>query len=393
MIDFVYENPAKMIFGKTALSHLGEEVAKVSRRVLLVYGGGSIKQIGLYDQVLAILAEQKAQVWELSGIQPNPLLSRVYEGIGLCREHAIGLVLAVGGGSVIDTAKSIANGCCYDGDVWDFHEGKATPKASLPVGTVLTIPAAGSEMSYSCVITNDKTLQKRGFNSLTNVPRFSIMNPEYAFTLPPYQIACGAVDILAHLMERYFTRVEQVMLTDGLLEACMRTVLCSAPLVMKEPRNYDAWAEMMWTGSLAHNTLLQTGRVGDWASHKLEHELSALYDIAHGAGLAIMFPAWMKYVLPQGPGKLAQFATRVLDVPESFGSQEAIAREGVLRLEAFYQSLGMPTRLGEAGIDGQRLEEMAQRATEAGPVGFYVPIYTKDARAIYELAWEEATHL
>ncbi len=386
MIDFIFENPCKIIFGRNALSFLGDEVRRYSDRVLLVYGGGSIKRMGLYDQVMGILAHNKVQVWELSGIKPNPLLSRAYEGIALCKAHDIGLVLAVGGGSAIDTAKVICNGCCYEGDVWDFSAGLATPKESLPLGTVPTLPAAGSEMSYSAVITKEEGMLKKGFNSRTNVPRFSLLNPEYTYTLPAYQTACGCVDILAHLMERYFTRVENVMLTDELLEACMRTVLANAPIVMEKPDDYDARAELMWTSALAHNTLLQTGRIGDWASHKLEHELSALYDIAHGAGLAIVFPAWLKYVLPQGKAKLGQFARRVMGVPEGFGDEEAIAWEGIRRLEAFYKQLEMPIRLIQAGIGAGRLEEMARRAAADGTFGCFVPLQQQDALAIYQLA-------
>lgn len=386
MIDFTFQNPAKIIFGKSALSHLGEEAKRYSDRVLLVYGGGSIKKIGLYDQVMSILKDAGIMVWELSGIVPNPLSSRVYEGIALCRANQIGLVLAVGGGSAIDTAKGIASGVCYDGDVWDFYMGKAMPKEVLPLGTVLTIPAAGSEMSYSSVITKEDGKIKCGFNAMTNVPKFSILNPEYTYTLPPYQTACGCVDILAHLMERYFTQVEHVSLTDALLEACMRTVIEQSKIVMDKPDDYDARAELMWTGSLAHNTLLQTGRIGDWASHRLDHELSALYDIAHGAGLAILFPAWLKYVLPHGTGKLKQFAVKVLAVPEDFGNDEAIAKEGIARLENFYRSLEMPLRLHEAGIGADRLEEMADRATRNGALGNFLPIHAKDALAIYQLA-------
>ena len=386
MVDFIFENPAKIIFGKSALSHLGEEVKRYSDKVLLVYGGGSIQKIGLYDQVLQILKECGAAVWELSGIVPNPLLSRVYEGIALCKEHDIGLILAVGGGSVIDTAKGIANGVCYDGDVWDFYTFKEVPKEALPLGTVLTIPAAGSEMSYSSVITNENGMIKNGFNALTNVPRFSILNPEYSFTLPPYQIACGCVDILAHMMERYFTSVENVVLTDAMLEACMRTVIDQAPITLKNPEDYNARAEVMWAGSLAHNTLLQTGRIGDWASHRMDHELGALYDLAHGAGLAIMFPAWMKYVLPRGLKKLKQFAVNVLKVPEDFGTDEAVAQEGIRRMEDFYRSIGMPVRLSEAGIAPDRLEEMAKRALWRGPLGDLVLIEQADALEIFKLA-------
>ena len=388
MIDFVFQNPAKIIFGRTALSHLGEEALKYGNKALLVYGGGSVKRIGLYDQVKNILAENQIAVWELGGIVPNPHLSRVREGIEICRREGIGLVLALGGGSVIDTGKGIVNGVPDNGDVWDFYISKRTPKTSLPLGTILTLPAAGSEMSYSSVITNEDGMLKRGYNSLTNVPTFSILNPEWSFTLPPYQTACGCVDIIAHMMERYFTLVEHVELTDRLITAGILTVLHNAPIVMAEPENYDARAEVMWTGTLAHNTFLNTGRVGDWGSHKIEHELSAEYDIAHGAGLAIVFPAWMKYAIRQHPGKIAQFAMEIFNVPTNFGSETEIALEGVRRLEVFYQSLGMPIRLRDAGITNLNREKLAARAlpTENAAVGEYIKLHRADIEEIYKLA-------
>ena len=386
MIDFTFENPAKIIFGRSALSHLGEEVKRYSDKVLVVYGGGSIKKLGLYDQVMDILKECGAAVWELAGIVPNPLLSRVYEGIEICRKNDIGLVLAVGGGSSIDTAKGIANGVCYDGDVWDFYAGKKVPEKALPLGTILTIPAAGSEMSYSSVITKEDGMLKNGFNSLTNVPKFSLLNPEYSFTLPPYQTACGCVDILAHMMERYFTTVSHVELMDAMLEACMRTLIAKAPVAFQTPDDYDSRAEIMWTGSLAHNTLLQTGRIGDWASHRLEHELSALYDVAHGAGLSIIIPAWLKFVMPLRVEKVQQFAEQVMGVAADFGTPKEIAAEGIRRLEKFYQSLNMPIRMSQADIPGNRIEEMSVRAIRNGTLGNFVPINEAEALAIYRLA-------
>ncbi|MBQ7867394.1 MAG: iron-containing alcohol dehydrogenase [Clostridia bacterium] len=389
MIDFTFQNPTRIHFGRNALSHLGEEIDRYGKRVLLVYGGGSIKRIGLYDQVMAILADKQAQVWEVGGVQPNPRLSLVYEGIELCREHNVQLVLAVGGGSAIDTAKAIANGACYDGDAWDLFTGKGSNTEVLPLGTVVTIPAAGSEMSNSSVITREEDQCKRGRNTELNFPKFSILNPEYSYSLPPFQTACGVVDIMAHMMERYFTQVENVELTDRMTEGALRTAINNAAIVMQQPENYDARAEIMWTGCLAHNTLFQTGRVGDWASHKIEHELSALYDIAHGAGLAIVFPAWMKYVLPRGGAKkLAQFATRVLDVPEDFGTVEEIAKEGIARLEVFYRSLGLTTTLHENGIGADDFDRMAERACAmaGGVLGAFVPLKPEDCKAIYELA-------
>ena len=386
MIDFAFHNPTKIFFGKTSLTHLHDEAARYGSRVLLVYGGGSIKRTGVYDQVMAQLAGM--QVWELGGVQPNPRLSLVRDGIALCREHAIELVLAVGGGSAIDTAKAVANGACYDGDVWDLFDGKGGNTEVLPLGTVVTIPAAGSEMSDSCVITREEDLCKRGRNTPLNFPKFSILNPEFTYTLPPFQTACGAVDIMAHMMERYFTRVTHVELIDRMTEGALKTVVNNAPIVMREPENYDARAEIMWAGCLAHNTLFQTGRVGDWASHKLEHELSALYDIAHGAGLAIVFPAWMKYALAHGgEAKLAQFGHRVFDVPDS-GDDAADAAEGIRRLEAFYRALGLTTTLRENGIGDADFGRMAGRAVAmaGGTLGQFVPLKAADCEAIYRLA-------
>ena len=388
MIDFTFHNPTRIHFGRTALSHLREELDRFGSRVLLVYGGGSIKRIGLYDQVMAILNEAQAQVWEISGVQPNPRLQLVYDGIELCRAHNVQLVLAVGGGSAIDTAKAIANGACYDGDVWDLFTGKGSNTEVLPLGTIVTLPAAGSEMSDSAVITREEDQCKRGRNTPLHFPKFSILNPEYTFSLPPFQTACGVVDIMAHMMERYFTQVENVELIDCMTEGALRTAMNNAPIVLEKPDDYNARAEIMWTGCLAHNTLFQTGRIGDWASHKIEHELSALYDIAHGAGLAIVFPAWMKYVLDRGgEKKLAQFARNVMGV-EAAGSERETALEGIARLERFYRSLGLVTTLHESGIDDRDFDRMAERcaAMMGGTVGKFVPLTAEDCKAIYQLA-------
>ncbi len=350
MIDFTFHNPTRIIFGRDALSHLPEECEPFGRHVLLVYGGGSVERSGLLDKVLAMLGGIGARVFELGGVQPNPRLSLVRQGIDICRRQTIGLVLAVGGGSVIDTGKAIVNGACYNGDPWDLFCGKGSNLMALPLGVILTIAAAGSEMSDSSVITRDEDMCKRGRSTPLNFPRFSLLDPTLTYTVSPYQTACGAVDIMAHMMERYFTRVEPVELTDRLIEGALKAVIHNAPLALQKPDDYDARAELMWAGAVAHNTWLQTGRVGDWASHKLEHELSALYDIAHGAGLAIIFPAWMKYVLGRGgEKKLAQFAARVWDVPDT-GEEKAMAQEGIRRLEAFYHALGQRPRCTKTAL-------------------------------------------
>ncbi|MBE5778560.1 MAG: iron-containing alcohol dehydrogenase [Clostridiales bacterium] len=389
MIDFAFQNPTKIYFGRDSLQNLSGEVRRYGNRVLLVYGGGSIKRIGLYDKVMEILRAENAHVWEISGVLPNPRLGLVKEGVKLCKENDVQLVLAVGGGSAIDTAKAIANGACYDGDPWDLFERKGENTSVLPLGTIVTLSAAGSEMSDSSVITRESDMCKRGRNTPFNYPKFSILNPEYTFTLPPFQTACGIVDIMAHMMERYFTRVENVELIDRMTEAALVTVINNAPVVMEKPDDYNARAEIMWAGALAHNNLLSTGRTGDWASHKLEHELSALYDIAHGAGLAIVFPAWMKYVLDKdGEKKLAQFARRVMHVEDDFGSDRETALEGIARLEGFYHSLGLTTTLHENSIGQEDITRMAERAIKlgGGSLGSFVKLGVSDAEAIYRLA-------
>jgi alcohol dehydrogenase len=388
MIDFIFQNPAKIIFGKTALSHLREEAARFGKRVLLVYGGGSIRRMGLYGEVTDILRKSGFTVSELAGIVPNPVLSCVYDGIELCRKESIELVLAVGGGSVIDTAKGIVNGVKYAGDVWDLYARKVLPTEALPLGVLLTHAATGSEMSYSAVVTNESLGLKRGYNALTNVPAFSLLNPEWTYSLPPYQTACGAADIMAHMMERYFTTVEHVELTDRMIAAGMKTVLNNTPIALKTPDDYDARAEIMWAGALAHNTLLDTGRIGDWCSHKLSHEVTYLYGLAHGAALSVLFPAWMKVVSKRNPKKIAQFAADVFGIDPASGSEAELALEGVKRLEAAYRSFGLPVRLSEAGVRHADLQAMIEKALPDADstLGEYVKIDRKAALEILKLA-------
>ncbi|MGH4118609.1 iron-containing alcohol dehydrogenase [Clostridium sp.] len=388
MDNFTFQNPTKIIFGKDAENKVGMEIKKYSNKVLLHYGGGSIKTTGLYDRVVASLKKAGVSYVELAGVKPNPRLSLVEEGIKLCRDNEIDFILAIGGGSVIDSSKAISIGVPYSGDVWDFYLGKARIKKALPIGTILTIPAAGSESSTGSVITNEDGLYKRAINSNLVYPKFSILNPELAFTLPKYQMACGSADILAHLMERYFTNSENVELTDRLIEATMKTVINNVTTVLDEADNYDAWAEIMWSGTIAHNNLLNTGRVGDWGSHGIEHELSGIYDVAHGAGLAVIFPAWMQYVYTQDINRFAQFAVRVWNVENSFWSPEQTALEGIRRVETFFKSLGLPTSLKELGITDDRLEEMASKATkdDTSTVGNFIKLTKKDVYNILRLA-------
>lgn len=388
MDNFTFQNTTKIIFGKGSENNVGLEVSKYSKKILLHYGGGTIKKTGLYDRVITSLKDAGVEFIELGGVKPNPRLSLVQEGIKICRENNIGFILAIGGGSVIDSSKAISIGSMYNGDVWDFYLGKSEITQALPIGTILTIPAAGSESSTGSVITNEDGFYKRAVNSELIYPKFSILNPELAFTLPKYQIACGSADIMAHLMERYFTNSEHVELMDRLIEATLKTVINNVTQVLDKPDNYDAWAEIMWSGTVAHNNLLNTGRVGDWGSHDIEHELSGIYDVAHGAGLAVIFPAWMKYVYKHDINRFAQFAVRVWNVENSFWSPEKTAIEGIKKLESFFKLLGLPTNLKELGIIDDRLLEMASKATNSdlSTVGNFIKLGQKDVYSILNLA-------
>ncbi|HUX12906.1 MAG TPA: iron-containing alcohol dehydrogenase [Spirochaetia bacterium] len=386
MENFRFSMPTQIIFGKDTESESGAEIAKIAKRVLFHYGSGSIKKNGVYDRVAASLKKAGVEYVELGGVLPNPRLSLVNEGIRLCREKKLDAVLAVGGGSVIDSAKAIAVGVPYSGDVWDFYAGKAEPKVTIPVGVVLTIPAAGSESSKSSVITKEEGSLKRAIDIDLIKPVFAIMNPESSFTLPPYQTACGAADIMAHIMERYFTNAKDVDFTDRLCEATLKTVIHNIPVVMQEPANYAARAQIMWAGAVAHNDLLSTGRIGDWASHQIEHELSALYDVAHGAGLSVVFPAWMKYTYTHDVNRFVQFAVRVWGVEQDFADPGRTALAGIRCLEEFWTSIGLPVRMKELPIPTDRIDEMAARAVSHGKVGSFVPIKKSEATAILKLA-------
>ncbi|MBA3072809.1 MAG: iron-containing alcohol dehydrogenase [Anaerolineae bacterium] len=388
MENFEFINPTRILFGKNSEEKVGEQVASYSNNILLHFGGGSIKTSGLYERVTASLKKAGVQWVELGGVQPNPRLSLVHEGVKLCKERKLGLILAVGGGSVIDSAKAIAMGAVIEHDVWDFYLGKGEPVEALPIGTVLTIPAAGSEASTGTVITNEEGWLKRAVNSELIYPRFSILNPELAFSLPKFQVACGVTDIMSHLMERYFTNVQHVELTDRLIEATMKTLISQTPLVLQNPKDYDAWSEIMWAGTVAHNNLLNTGRIGDWASHDIEHEISGIYDIAHGAGLAVVFPAWMKYVWKHDVSRFVQWSVRVWNVEMDVFNPEAVAQAGIERMEAFFQSMGLVTRLSEMEIPADRIDEMAAKCTNSGKRSFgsFVKLGYEDVRKILNLA-------
>ena len=387
MKNFEYCNKTKIIFGKDTENQVGSETAKYAKRVLLHHSGGSAVRSGLIDRVKTSLESAGIEWAELTGVLPNPRLSLVREGIKIVKKEKLELVLAVGGGSAIDSAKAIAVGSANEGDIWDFFERKRTTENALPIAAIVTIPAAGSESSISCVITNEEGPWKRGINFQCNRPVFSILNPELTYSLPPYQTACGITDMMAHIMERYFTKEPHVELTDELCEGALRTIIRNGRKIFSGgENNYDARAEIMWAGAIAHNGFLDTGRVGDWASHTLDHELSALFDIAHGAGLAIMFPAWMRYTIKEDTQRFARFAAKVWGVDGAFYDLEQAAMEGIIRMENFFRSIGMPIRFADANLDTSRIPEMAKRAVHFGPVGNYRKIEEKDAEAIYWLA-------
>lgn len=387
MIDFKYYNPTEIIFGLGRHQEVGQQIkARGGKRVLFHYGGGSIKRSGLYEAVCRSLQDAGLSFVELGGVQPNPRVSLVRKGIALCREENVDYILAVGGGSVIDSAKAISAGMFYDGDVWDFYLRRAEAERSLPIGVVLTIPAAGSETGGGSVITNEDGNFKRDYGSNLLMPQFAILNPALCRTVPQNQISAGSADILAHVMERYFTNTPGTDLIDRLCESTMRSVMLSAVQVKKAPQDVNAWSELMWGGTIAHCGLLGTGRQQDWASHNIEHELSAQYGISHGTGLAIIFPAWMKYVYKINLGRFVQFAVRVLDVDLSFESQEAVALEGIARLEAFFRSLDLPVRLSEAGIGSQDFDQLAKKACDRGAFGGFKKMEYQDVMSILKLA-------
>ncbi|NCB29810.1 MAG: iron-containing alcohol dehydrogenase [Clostridia bacterium] len=389
MVDFNFYNPTQIIFGKGRETEAGSIVSGYGKKILLHYGGGSIKRSGLYGRVVESLRAAGIAFVELGGVRPNPRLSLVREGIELCKAQGVDFILAVGGGSVIDSAKAIAGGVLYDGDIWDIYIGKGDLPAALPLGAILTIPAAGSESSPDSVITNENGMLKRGATSPAYFPRFAIINPELYYTLPPYQTACGCCDIIAHMLERYFTPTKEVDVSDRLIEAGLQTMLHYAPIALEQPENYDARAQISWIGTVCHNRLFNAGRVGDWASHDIEHELSAEYDIPHGAGLAIVFPAWMKYTYKTDMDRFHQFAVRVMGVDFAYAEKETAILEAVRRLEAFFKRLGLPVRLKDAGIDNTKLEAMSQRAMlYRDHIGAFQQLRAKDIQKIYELAYE-----
>ena len=389
MNNFVFYSPTEFVFGKNTEVQVGALARKYgAQKVMVVYGGGSVVRSGLLDRVKQSLQEAGVAYCEMGGVQPNPIDGKVYEGIQLCRREQVDMMLPVGGGSVIDTAKAIAAGALYDGDFWDFFIGRAKVEKALKVAVVLTIPAAGSEGSGNTVITKTETLQKLGLCAPEHLrPVFSIMNPELTYTLSAYQTACGIADMMAHIMERYFTNTPDVEISDRLCEGTLTAIIKEAYRVKQQPDNYAARANIMWCGTVAHNGTCGVGREEDWSSHALEHEISAIYNVAHGAGLAVIFPAWMAFMAEHNPAKIAQFAHRVFDIPKSEDLEE-MALAGTARLKHFFRYMGLPVSFKELGIEHPDIDRMlvSLRRNKGDLLGNYVKLTMTDCREIYRLA-------
>ena len=394
MKDFNFYAPTRVVFGRESEEKLPQLIQQYGGgKVLVHYGGGSARRSGLLDKVEKMLSEAGIAYVELGGVVPNPLLSKVREGIELCRKEHVNFILAVGGGSVIDSSKAIGYGVGYAGDVWDFWDGKAVPQSCLPIGVMLTIPAAGSEMSSSTVITNDEGMLKRGFNSDLCRCKFAIMNPERTYTLPPYQTAAGATDIMMHTMERYFSKYEDALLTDAIAEALLKTVMAAAKEVLISPDDYTYRAAIMWASSLSHNDLTECGTEKDFASHRLEHELSGLFGVTHGAGLAAIWGSWARYVMDKHLTRFEKFAVNVMGVLQDFTNPRMTALRGIEAMEAFFVEIGMPTSIPEL-IGRKATDEeiviMAEKCSRGGTItiGAMEVLEQADMTEIYQLANE-----
>lgn len=391
MENFQYFTPTKVLFGKGTEEKTGELIKEQNcKKVLVHYGSNSAKKSGLLDRIFDSLKQEGIDYVSLGGAVPNPRLSKVYEGIELCRQEGVDFILAVGGGSAIDSAKAIGYGAANEGDVWDLFEGKREPAGCLPIGVVLTIAAAGSEMSNSCVITKEEGWLKRACNTDYGRCRFAIMNPELTYTLPQYQTQSGCADILMHTMERYFSGENTMELTDSISEALMRTVIKNALILTGEPANYEARAEIMWAGSLSHNGLTGCGTTGgDWSSHQLEHELGGMFDVTHGAGLAAVWGSWARYVYKTSPSRFARFAEKVMGVPD-YKEDDKTSLEGIIAMEQFYKSIGMPTSIHEMGIDltNDQIHELAYKCSfmNTRTIGRFQILNMEDMKNIFTMA-------
>ena len=388
MNDFQFCSPTEFVFGRGKEHEAGRLVKKHGgTKVLLHFGGGSARRSGLLSRIEASLDAAGIGYIELGGVKPNPRDTLVYEGIELCRKEGVDFILAVGGGSSIDSSKAIAMGVPYEGDFWDFYSGKAILQSALPVGTVLTIAAAGSEGSGDSVVTREADGLKRGTGSDLIRPRFSILNPELTCTLPAYQTACGATDIMAHVFERYFTNTQEVEITDRLCEAVLLTMVRETPRVIAQPDLYEARANIMWAGTVAHTNIVGVGREQDWNSHGIEHELSALYDCAHGAGLAVIMPAWMEFVYHHDVMRFAQIAVRLWGCQMNFVHPEITALEGIRRFRLFLHSIGMPINFAELGAKEEDIPKLVEKfGIGDGKTGGFVSLSAADITEIYRIA-------
>ncbi len=389
---FQYLAPTKVIFGRGTEARIGELCKEQqATKVLIHYGGSSARKSGLLDRICASLDSAGIGYVLLGGVVPNPRLSKVYEGIELARREKVDFILAVGGGSVIDSAKAIGYGLANEGDVWDYYTGKA-PKACMPVGSVLTIAAAGSEMSNASVITNENGWLKRGMQSSLAYCKFSVLNPELTYTLPAYQTASGCTDIIVHSLERYFVKphVKPLALTDGIAETLIKNVMRNVKTALKNPEDYDARAEIMWSGTLSHNDITGDRTLGDWACHQLEHELGGMFDIAHGAGLAAVWGSWARYVMPVNPKRFAQLAVNVFGIPYTAGDEEKIALEGIEAMEAFFKSIGMPTKISDMDIEltDEQIKELSYKCSfnNTRTIGGFKTLTIEDMEKIYRMA-------
>ena len=378
MDNFIFQNPTKLIFGRDQIELLPKEVPQYGNRVLVVYGGGSIKRNGLYDAVLKQLSLSGAEVFELAGVEPNPRLTTVHKGVEICKKEKIEFILAVGGGSVLDCTKAIAAGAHYDGDAWDIVTKKHLPTSALPFGTVLTLAATGSEMNSGSVITNWETNEKYGWGSPHVYPKFSILDPVNTFSVPKDHTVYGIVDMMTHVFEQYFHPTTNTPLQERMCEAVLLTVTEVAPKLLEDLENYELRETILYSGTIALNGFLQMGARGDWASHNIEHSISAVYDIPHAGGLAIIYPQWLRHVKDIGLRKLKQLSVRVWNVDPSNKTEEEIAEEGIVKLEQFWQGLGAPSRLKDYNIDDSNVDVMADKAMVNGPFGNFKKLEKED---------------
>lgn len=383
MQNFTFQNPTKLIFGKDQIEILRTEVPKYGDKVLLVYGGGSIKRNGVYDATINILQDIGVKVWELSGVEPNPRLSTVHKGVEICKQNGVELILALGGGSVIDCTKAIAAGSKYDGDVWDIVTRKAIATEALPFGTVLTHAATGSEMNPGSVITNWETNEKYGWGSPVTYPKFSILDPTYTYTVPAKQTVYGIVDMMSHVLESYFHKGTNTPVQDCYCESLLLTAIETAPKLLEDLHNYEYRSTIMYIGTMALNGSLSMGLRGDWATHNIEHAVSAVYDIPHGGGLAILFPNWMKHAVDEDVSRFKQLAIRVFNIRAEGKSDRDVALEGIEALRNFWISLGAPSRLADYDIHDDKLDIMAEKTVVNGPFGNFKKLTKEDVLSIY----------